>query len=86
MSRRPYRDAWESERVLKYIEERAGTEFEPEAANAFIGMMRKVEGGIQMSEMPSTNGAGAAQPAEQRPDSATAPGAVAPPKPPERAP
>src|SRR6266550_6819859 len=85
-TRRPYRDAWEAQRVLTYIEERAGTEFEPEAATAFIKMMRKVEGGIQMSEMPSTNGAGAAQPAEQRPDSATAPGAVAPPKPPERAP
>jgi putative nucleotidyltransferase with HDIG domain len=85
-TRRPYRDAWESERVLKYIEERAGTEFEPEAANAFIGMMRKVEGGIQMSEMPSTNGAAAAHPAEPRPDSAPVPAAVAAPKPPEKAP
>src|SRR5712671_6814831 len=85
-TRRPYRDAWESERVLKYIEERAGTEFEPDAANAFIVMMRKVEGGIQMSEMPSTNGAAAPHPAEPRPDSAPMPGAAAPPKPTEKAP
>ncbi|HYU52125.1 MAG TPA: HD domain-containing phosphohydrolase, partial [Gemmatimonadaceae bacterium] len=51
-TRRPYRDAWEAQRVLTYIEERAGTEFEPEAATAFIKMMRKVEGGIQLSPVP----------------------------------
>ena len=51
-TRRPYRDAWESARVLTYIEERAGTEFEPEAATAFVTMMRKAESGIQLSPMP----------------------------------
>jgi putative two-component system response regulator len=51
-TRRPYRDAWESERVLTYIEERAGTEFEPEAATAFVAMMRKAESGIQLSPVP----------------------------------
>jgi putative nucleotidyltransferase with HDIG domain len=51
-TRRPYRDAWESERVLTYIEERAGTEFEPEAATAFVAMMRKAESGIQLSPIP----------------------------------
>ena len=51
-TRRPYRDAWESERVLTYIEERAGTEFELEAATAFVAMMRKAESGIQLSPMP----------------------------------
>ena len=51
-TRRPYRDAWESERVLTYIEERAGTEFEPEAAMAFVTMMKKAESGIQLSPMP----------------------------------
>ena len=57
-TRRPYRDAWESERVLTYIEERAGTEFEPDIATAFIAMMRKVEGGIQRSPLPpAANGA-----------------------------
>lgn len=52
-TRRPYREAWESGRVLTYIEERAGTEFEPSAAAAFVGMMRKAEGGIQLQAMPS---------------------------------
>jgi putative nucleotidyltransferase with HDIG domain len=51
-TRRPYRDAWEAERTLTYIEERAGTEFEPEAATAFVTMMRKAESGIQLSPMP----------------------------------
>ena len=40
-TKRPYRDAWESEKVLSYLEERAGTEFEPEVARAFIAMMRE---------------------------------------------
>lgn len=39
-TRRPYREAWESEKTLSYIEERAGTEFEPEAARSFVAMMR----------------------------------------------
>ena len=51
-TRRPYRDAWESARVLTYIEERAGTEFEPDIASAFVQMMRKVEPGIQLSPVP----------------------------------
>ena len=55
-TRRPYREAWEADRVLTYIEERAGTEFEPDAAAAFVRMMRKVEGGIQLSPVPATNG------------------------------
>jgi hypothetical protein len=38
--------------VLTYIEERAGTEFEPEAATAFVAMMRKAESGIQLSPVP----------------------------------
>ena len=80
-TRRPYRDAWEAERVLTYIEERAGTEFEPEAANAFVKMMRKVEGGIQRSPLPPENGsAPAAPPAENKHDSAPS---ATPAKPPE---
>jgi putative nucleotidyltransferase with HDIG domain len=38
---RPYRDAWESEAALAYMEEHAGTEFEPEALRAFATMMRQ---------------------------------------------
>jgi putative nucleotidyltransferase with HDIG domain len=37
---RPYRDAWASEMALAYVEERAGTDFEPKLAEAFTGMMR----------------------------------------------
>jgi putative nucleotidyltransferase with HDIG domain len=43
---RPYRDAWEQDRVLDYIEERAGSEFEPELARVFVEMMRKMEGRV----------------------------------------
>ncbi len=70
-TKRPYRDAWEAERVLTYIEERAGTEFEPEAATAFVRMMRKAERGIQISPLPPVNG------------SAPATGEATQPKPPE---
>src|SRR5687767_9050737 len=42
-TRRPYRDAWESEKVLSYIAERAGTEFDGEIARGFIEMMKTWE-------------------------------------------
>lgn len=38
---RPYRGAWESEKVLTYIENGIGREFEETAARAFVAMMRK---------------------------------------------
>ena len=68
-TRRPYRDAWEAARVLTYIEERAGTEFEPEAATAFVAMMRKAESGIQLSPMPETAGSGSTPVGLDSPDS-----------------
>ena len=40
---RPYRAAWTSEAVLAYIAERAGTEFDPDVAHAFVRMMRQWE-------------------------------------------
>jgi len=40
---RPYRDAWPQERALAYVEGRAGTEFDPELAGAFLRMMRQWE-------------------------------------------
>jgi putative nucleotidyltransferase with HDIG domain len=84
-TRRPYRDAWEGERVLTYIEERSGTEFEPEASTAFVKLMRKVDSGVQRSPMPPLNGAEpvAAPPVEARSDSAPPAPPAAPPKPPE---
>jgi putative nucleotidyltransferase with HDIG domain len=83
-TKRPYRDSWETERVLGYIEERAGTEFEPEIARSFVQMIRKVEGGIQLSSLPSANGvhpATAAAAAESPPPSAAASPAEATPAP-----
>lgn len=40
---RPYRAAWAPDRVLSYIEEKAGTEFDADIARAFAGMMRRWE-------------------------------------------
>jgi cyclic di-GMP phosphodiesterase len=40
---RPYRDAWASEMVIAYLKEKAGTEFDPEIAIAFVGMMDRWE-------------------------------------------
>lgn len=80
-TRRPYRDAWEAERVLTYLEERAGTEFEPAAAIAFVRMMRKVERGIQRSPLPPENGtAPATPPGEDKAEPAPATQTGAPPK------
>jgi putative nucleotidyltransferase with HDIG domain len=77
-TRRPYRDAWESERALTYIEERAGTEFEPEAATAFVTMMRKAESGIQLSPMPGAAGNGVAAPLDGPADRAVQQGGTTP--------
>ena len=55
---RPYRAAWDAEKVVKYIEEKAGSEFEPEIAGKFIEMMRTLEGRVARVEYPE--GAGAA--------------------------
>jgi len=46
---RPYRGAWESDKVLAYMEERSGLEFEGEIAHAFTQMMREWE--PQMTEL-----------------------------------
>ncbi|MEP6690293.1 MAG: HD domain-containing phosphohydrolase [Gemmatimonadaceae bacterium] len=40
---RPFRPAWASETALYYIELYAGTEFDPDVAQTFCGMLRKVE-------------------------------------------
>ena len=49
-TKRPYRDAWESDTVLKYLLEHSGTEFDPDLVNAFIEMMRRSE--TQVSQLP----------------------------------
>jgi putative nucleotidyltransferase with HDIG domain len=40
---RPYRDAWAAEKVISYMKEKAGSEFDPEIATAFVGMMDRWE-------------------------------------------
>ncbi len=40
---RPYRAAWPPAKVLGYLEERAGTEFEPDVARRFVKMMEQWE-------------------------------------------
>jgi len=51
---RPYRAAWEAERVLSYITEKAGSEFEPEIATKFVQLMRHMEGRVAQVEYPAT--------------------------------
>ena len=43
---RPYRDAWESNEVLKYLQDRAGVEFEPGITGEFLRMMTHLEGRV----------------------------------------
>ena len=64
---RPYRAAWELDRVLGYIEERAGLEFDPELVRAFVPMMRALEGRVSVSHIE-----GEGQRAEGRGDPPTA--------------
>jgi putative nucleotidyltransferase with HDIG domain len=42
-TKRPYRDAWPSEKVLAYIEERSGAEFDGGTAHSFAEMIRSRE-------------------------------------------
>jgi putative nucleotidyltransferase with HDIG domain len=73
---RPYRPAWESEKVLEYIDERAGSEFDPDAARAFLRMMRQWEprfSELQRPEQDVREGAPAA--AGTAPDAAPPPAA-----------
>jgi len=47
-TRRPYRDAWPSEKILIYLEHRAGVEFDPGLVAAFVRMMRKGEAQVRV--------------------------------------
>jgi len=50
-TRRPYRDAWSSTQALEYIHERAGAEFDPAMAAAFIEMMRCWDSRIAIEQL-----------------------------------
>ena len=45
---RPYRDAWAADKVLSYVEERAGTEFDSRIAEAFVAMIREWEPSVNV--------------------------------------
>jgi putative two-component system response regulator len=49
-TKRPYRDAWESENVLAYLTERAGTEFDPALVDGFVRMLRQGEAHVAVLE------------------------------------
>ena len=53
-TKRPYRDAWDSEKIFAYLGERAGTEFDPTIVKSFIDMMRRSETqvGVLAAETP----------------------------------
>ncbi|MCH6548181.1 MAG: HD domain-containing protein [Gemmatimonadetes bacterium] len=42
-TKRPYRDSWPAKKVLAYVEERSGTEFDGAIAHAFTAMMEHWE-------------------------------------------
>lgn len=46
-TRRPYRDAWETEKVFAYLVERAGTEFDPDVVKRFVQMLRQGEAQVR---------------------------------------
>ncbi len=45
-TRRPYRDAWPAEDALRYLQGRAGMEFDPEIVRPFVTMIRQWESGV----------------------------------------
>jgi len=49
-TRRPYRDAWSGQKVMTYIGERAGMEFDAELAVSFQGMMRQWDQSLAVVE------------------------------------
>jgi putative nucleotidyltransferase with HDIG domain len=47
VSARPYREAWSHERALQFIEESAGSQFDPEVVAAFLEMVADSGAGLQ---------------------------------------
>lgn len=64
---RPYRAAWPAPKVLAYMEERSGTEFDPEIVRAFVRMMAEWEpklATIESEAAPAAAEAPSAPPAQ----------------------
>ena len=47
-TKRPYRDAWLTEKTVAYLEERAGLEFDPDIAAAFLRTLREGETRVRL--------------------------------------
>src|SRR5687767_4295568 len=47
-TKRPYRDAWPAEKTMLYLEERAGTEFDPDLVAAFIKTLRQGQAQVRV--------------------------------------
>ena len=60
---RPYRAAWPAPKVLQYVEERAGTEFDPETARSFVKMMTEWEPRVASVDTAAEGTEAAAPPA-----------------------
>jgi putative nucleotidyltransferase with HDIG domain len=70
---RPYRAAWPSEKIIAYIQEKAGTEFDAELALTFTSMMEKWESQLaevtdERQELPVGGAVGVAEPSEPVPE------------------
>ncbi len=49
-TRRPYRGAWPADKILAYLEERSGLEFDGQLAHAFTQMIRAWEPTVAAAE------------------------------------
>jgi putative nucleotidyltransferase with HDIG domain len=83
---RPYRAAWPAPKVLDYLEERAGTEFEPDVARRFVKMMSEweprqaaLEDQVPVVDMHALPLAESKSSAEAKPADVTPPAAASPP-------
>jgi putative nucleotidyltransferase with HDIG domain len=47
-TKRPYRDAWPAEKTMAYLEERAGSEFDPDLVTAFIRTLRQGQAQVRV--------------------------------------
>ncbi len=47
-TKRPYRDAWPTERTMLYLEDRAGSEFDPDLVNRFIRTLRQGQAQVRV--------------------------------------
>jgi putative nucleotidyltransferase with HDIG domain len=74
---RPYRDAWPSDKILAYVEERSGVEFDGQIGHAFTKMITEWESGL--SEVTEETAALTELPADAPPPAEPA-GAAAPPE------